>query len=101
MRLGFNENGFRFQRFPRSIPPGSVWRRPRAGSTPRDVPPNCLLGMLGLIVANGALLGVGTFLGGGLGAALPAIGIGATMLISLGYFARIYWNTATARGLPG
>ena len=63
--------------------------------------PHCLLGTLGLIAANGALLAVGVFLGEGLGAVLPAIGIGATMLISLGYFARIYWNTATARELPG
>lgn len=63
--------------------------------------PGFLIGSIGLVVANVALIGAAAFLGEGIGGLLAALGLGLTALVCLGYYGRILWNTATARELPG
>lgn len=63
--------------------------------------PRFLLGVVGLVIANVVLFGAASFLGDGLGGVMAAVGAAGSVLLALGYLARIAWNTATARSLPG
>jgi hypothetical protein len=60
-----------------------------------------LIGMIALIVGNGALIAMAALLGDSFGSAVAAFGLVLTGLLCLFYFGRIACNTATARDLPG
>ena len=61
----------------------------------------CALGAVALVAANGALFLAAQVLGEGLGSILFGFGAAFSVLLGSFYFARISWNTALARELPG
>ena len=65
-----------------------------------------LLGIVALAVGNAAVFGAAAVLGEGLGTAVAGIAVAGiaiafTVVICLGYYGLILWNTATNRGLSG
>jgi hypothetical protein len=60
-----------------------------------------LLGGIGLVVANVALLGVAAFLGDPIGGLLAFSGLGLTTLLCVVYFGQIAWVTAVERDCSG
>lgn len=63
--------------------------------------PGFLIGCVGLLIGSLVLGATSALVGGSVGTAIAGLGFGFVLLLSLFYFGRIAWTTATERELPG